>query len=98
MSEAPYALSSHADVRTEMASRYLQQLCKHFAHKIPAECTPDEGTIRFPFGTCALKAADDVLALDVAAANAEDLDRMRGVIGSHLERFAFRDKPTIAWN
>jgi hypothetical protein len=98
MSESSYALSSHADVHTEMASRYLQQLCKHFGHKIPAEFTPEEGTIRFPFGTCALKATGDVLALDVSAATAEDLERMRGVIGSHLERFAFRDTPTISWN
>jgi hypothetical protein len=95
--DLPYALTSHADVRTEMASRYLQQLCKHFGHKIPAECTPEAGTIRFPFGHCALNAADGVLALDVTAATEEDLQRMRGVIGSHLERFAFRDTPTIAW-
>lgn len=98
MSEFPYALSSHADVHTEMASRYLQQLCKHFGHKIPAEFTPEAGTIRFPFGACTLKAADNVLALDVSAATEEDLERMRGVIGSHLERFAFRDTPTISWN
>ncbi len=98
MNESSYALSSHADVHTEMASRYLQQLCKHFGHKIPAEFTPEAGTIRFPFGTCALTASGDVLALDVSAATAEDLERMRGVIGSHLERFAFRDTPTIAWN
>ncbi|MFN3548656.1 MAG: DUF2218 domain-containing protein [Mesorhizobium sp.] len=98
MSQPPYALTSHADVRTEMASRYLQQLCKHFAHKIPAEFTSEKGTISFPFGTCALKADGDILALDVSAATEEDLGRMRGVIASHLERFAFRDTPTIAWN
>ena len=98
MSETNNTLSSHADVRTQMASRYLQQLCKHFGHKIPAEFTPEEGTIRFPFGICALKATDDVLSLDVSATSEEDLQRMRGVIGSHLERFAFRDTPTIAWN
>lgn len=98
MSEAQFALSSHADVHTQMASRYLQQLCKHFGHKIPAECTPEEGSIRFPFGNCVLKATDDVLALQVSAATDEDLERMRGVIGSHLERFAFRDNPAIAWN
>jgi len=97
-SDMPYALSSHADVRTEMASRYLQQLCKHFGHKIPAEFSPEAGTIRFPFGLCALKAADGALALEVSAANDQDLERMRGVIASHLERFAFRDTPTVSWN
>jgi hypothetical protein len=91
-------LSSHADVRTEMASRYLQQLCKHFGHKIPVEFTPEAGTIRFEIGACALKASGDVLALDVTAATETDLERMRTIIGSHLERFAFRDKPEIVWN
>ncbi len=30
---------STANIQTEYASRYLQQLCKHFAHKTPAEFT-----------------------------------------------------------
>ncbi len=95
--ETTFTLSSHADVRTGMASRYLQQLCKHFGHKIPVEFTPEAGTIRFEIGACALKASGDVLSLEVTAATEAELERMRTIIGSHLERFAFRDKPEIAW-
>lgn len=88
---------STADVTTEMASRYLQQLCKHFAHKIPAEFTPEQGTITFPFGVCSLGAAGNRLTMTVATENEADLPRMQEVIASHLERFAFRDKPAIVW-
>jgi len=89
---------STANVTTEMASRYLQQLCKHFAHKIPAEFTPEEGSITFPFGVCALTAQGSRLTMTVTTENEADLPRMQDVIASHLERFAFRDKPAIVWN
>lgn len=97
MSESETRLSSTAIVATAYASRYLQQLCKHFGHKIPTEFTPEEGTITFPFGECVLAAEGERLTMIVTSADEEGLERMRGVIASHLERFAFRDKPAIAW-
>jgi hypothetical protein len=81
-----------------MSSRYLQQLCKHFAHKVPAEFTPEAGSITFPFGKCTLAAQGNLLAMTVNAESEADLDRLKEVIASHLERFAFRDKPTIVWS
>ncbi|BCH25514.1 DUF2218 domain-containing protein [Mesorhizobium sp. L-8-3] len=89
---------STAVVTTEMASRYLQQLCKHFAHKIPAEFTPEQGTITFPFGVCSLTAQGNRLTMTVTTESEADLPRMQDVVASHLERFAFRDKPAINWN
>lgn len=88
---------STANVTTEMASRYLQQLCKHFAHKVPAEFTPEAGTITFPMGKCTLEAQGNLLAVAVTAETDADLERMKEVVASHLERFAFRDKPEIVW-
>ncbi|TIT63197.1 MAG: DUF2218 domain-containing protein, partial [Mesorhizobium sp.] len=35
--------TSHANVTTAHASRYLQQLCKHWAHKFPVEFDPNHG-------------------------------------------------------
>ena len=37
------AFTSRTRIATAQGSRYLQQLCKHFAHKIPAEATPTAG-------------------------------------------------------
>lgn len=35
-------------VPTTNASKYLQQLCKHWGHRLQVEFQVDEGTVRFP--------------------------------------------------
>ena len=47
METAP-TLVGNALVPTENASRYLQQLCKHWQHNLQVEFTPEHGTVRFP--------------------------------------------------
>ncbi|PLS21066.1 DUF2218 domain-containing protein [Neptunicoccus cionae] len=88
---------SNAKFTTERASGYLQQLCKHFAHKIEVEFDPEAGVIRFPFGQCKLTAEGDILELTVSAETQSDLTKTCRVISSHLERFAFRENPKIEW-
>ena len=85
-----------AILTTENASRYLQQLCKHFAHKVEVEFTPDAGTVSLPFGTCHLSADAERLELK-GTSNASNLPRLERFLGDHLARFAFRENPTIAW-
>lgn len=43
--------------RTASAAKYLQQLCKHFAHKVPAEWDTETGEVSFPFGHCRMEAS-----------------------------------------
>lgn len=88
---------SVAEITTERASIYLQQLCKHFAHKLAVEFTPEQGTIPFSMGTCRLQAAGDKLTLKAEAENVELLTQVEGVVERHLIRFAFRDPPVIVW-
>ena len=38
---------SETRVPTASASRYLQQLCKHWSHKFTVEFTPEQGRIPF---------------------------------------------------
>jgi len=90
-------MRSEARVKTKMAARYLAQLCKHFAHRLPVNHDGDTGRIEFPSGVCALRAEQDVLVLQVEAGDAEAREQLQAVIDRHLERFAFRDKPQIAW-
>lgn len=92
------ALHSEARVALSAPRRYLGQLCKHFAHKLPAQCEERTGRIEFPFGLCELEApGEDMLILRVSAAEEEALARLEGVVGRHLERFAFREPPEIRW-
>jgi len=85
-----------AIVLTENASRYLQQLCKHFAHKVKVDYTPEAGTVSLPFGTCHLTADAERLVLTGSSATS-NLPRLESFLGNHLARFAFRENPTIDW-
>ena len=77
--------------RTPHASRYLQQLCKHFAHKVEASFDATSGVIALPSGPVRLTAQEGELVATVTAPDAEGLARSRGIIDRHLERFAFRE-------
>jgi len=91
--------ASQAAVATASASRYLQQLCKHWSHKFAVEFTPEQGTIPFDeTRRCKLKALPDRLALRIEAADAATVERMQGVVIEHLKRFAFReDLGNVKW-
>lgn len=84
-------LKTEARLATAHGSQYLQQLCKHFAHKIEVEFTPTEGRMALPMGPALLKADDSGLWIEVTAPDSEGLIRAKGVIDSHLARFAFRE-------
>ena len=89
--------SSSVKIRTAKASGYLQQMCKHFGHKLESEFTPETGWIQFAFGRAELLAGADELTMKATAEQDEDLARLQNVLASHLERFAFREDLTIDW-
>jgi uncharacterized protein len=96
-------LSSTAAVPTESASRYLQQLCKHWSHNLAVDFTPEHGTVVFPKdarganhpgdGLVTFDAAPDTLAVRIDASSAAQLDGLKGAVARHLDRFAFREAP-----
>jgi len=90
---------SVARVPTHSASRYLQQLAKHWSHKMTVVFTAEEGTIDFPNGSrLAMRADRETLDVVLTVPESEDAGRMRGVVASHLDRFAFREAPlTFDW-
>jgi len=85
---------SIAHVPTGSASRYLQQLAKHWSHKMAVVVTPDEATIDFPNGSrLVMAAAPEMLEVVLTVPADGDVARMRDVVASHLDRFAFREAP-----
>ena len=76
---------------TPKASQYLQQLCKHFGHKVEASWDETAGRIAFPMALARLEAGPSQLVVTVEADGEEGLARGRDVIDSHLRRFAFRE-------
>jgi len=95
MSDPTHRAQAH--VPTAHASKYLQQLCKHFQHRAPATFDADAGAITFPFGEAKLVADAATLTIVAEAAGAEDLARLEDVIARHLARFAFREDLAIEW-
>ena len=95
--------SAGATVPTTHASRYLQQLAKHWSHKLSVEFTAADGRIVFPKevrgrsfpadATVTLRASDTALEVLVNASAAEQLDGLKSAVASHLDRFAFREAP-----
>lgn len=77
--------------QTPKASQYLQQLCKHFGHKVPATFSETHGEVDLPLGRCVLDAADDVLTMTCVPNAPEDEVRLVKVVAVHLERFAWKE-------
>ncbi|HYD14149.1 MAG TPA: DUF2218 domain-containing protein [Allosphingosinicella sp.] len=95
--------STTATVPTSNASRYLQQLCKHWSHNLAVTFTAQEGTITFPAdvrgksfpgeATVTLQARETALDVLVEATAPDQLEGLKGAVASHLDRFAFREAP-----
>ncbi len=83
---------------TAHASKYLQQLCKHFAHKVEVTYDAQSGRVVFPMGTAALAATPEALVVSISAGSDEAIAQGRSVIDSHLVRFAFRENfEAMSW-
>ncbi|WP_174275390.1 DUF2218 domain-containing protein [Sphingomonas bacterium] len=95
--------SATARVPTGSASRYLQQLCKHWQHDMKVEFTADRGTIVFPRDArgadwpgdaiVTLDAEADALVTRIDATAAGQLEALEGAVARHIDRFAFREAP-----
>lgn len=90
---------SIARVPTASASRYLQQLAKHWSHKMEVSYSEQEGRIAFPNGSLLeMRADSETLDVLLTVPDGEDTTQMRDVVARHLDRFAFREAPlTFDW-
>jgi uncharacterized protein len=82
-----------ANVPTANASKYIQQLCKHWSHRLEVDFTEQKGVVRFPDAVVTLVVQPDDLTVTIDAQEKETVERMKGVVSSHLDRFAFREAP-----
>ena len=82
---------STAIVPTAHASRYLQQLCKHWSHKFDVTFDATSGHIPLPLGSADLAAGDMALAITCEVPEGGDLERIQQVVADHLNRFAVRE-------
>ncbi len=95
-------------VPTASGSKYMQQLCKHWAHNLTVEFDASKGTVVFPKDARGAEWPDQGVVTMTAQANgllrridtcaAGQLDAQKGALARHLDRFAFREAPlTFHW-
>lgn len=88
---------SELTVRTASASQYLQQLCKHFAHKVTVRYDAEAGHVAFPCGTADMTARGDVLNIRCECPDPAAQDATHRIIDDHLLRFAWKEKLDLVW-
>lgn len=97
------SFTSTAEVPTAHASRYLQQLCKHWQHNLAVEFDAERGKITFPRdargadwpgeGVVTMAAGPQALTCRIDASAPGQLEGLKGAVARHLDRFAFREAP-----
>ncbi|MBY6003102.1 DUF2218 domain-containing protein [Salipiger bermudensis] len=93
------ALQQTGTFQTPNASKYLQQLCKHFAHKVAVIFDESEGRAALPPGPALLSASAEALLVEISAQSEADLAEARFIIDDHLKRFAHReDFAGMSWS
>ncbi len=92
-------MKSRSRFDTPNGSKYLQQLCKHFAHKVAVEYDNTRGKADLPPGPAMLLADETGLTMTVNAEDAQGLALAQHIFEAHLIRFAFReDLKSLTWN
>ena len=81
-------MSIQALIPTASASRYLQQLCKHWGHKFTVDFTPEAGRIAFPMGPIVMEASEAALTVTLHPEPEADVAKFQQVVADHLNRFA----------
>lgn len=82
-----------ASVATANAEKYIQQLCKHWSHRLEVDLSDGKGLVRFPAAVVGLDAGVDALLVTIEGDESEAVERLKGVVATHLDRFAFREAP-----
>lgn len=104
----PDTFIATARVPTASASRYLQQLCKHWSHNLVVEFDATAGLVIFPKdargadwpadGVFTMEARADTLVCRIEASATDQLEGLKGAVERHIDRFAFREAPlTFDW-
>ncbi|MDF8332376.1 DUF2218 domain-containing protein [Novosphingobium cyanobacteriorum] len=94
---------STARIPTTSASRYLQQVCKHWEHNLEVSFDATQGRIVFPRDArgatwagdamVTFTAEPEALVCTITASEPAQLEGLKGAVARHVDRFAFREAP-----
>jgi hypothetical protein len=81
-----------ASIPTVNGAKYMQQLCKHWSHKLEVDLSEQRGVVKFQAAVATFQPEAETLLVTIEGTESE-VERMKGVVASHLDRFAFRESP-----
>ena len=85
-------------IETPNGSKYLQQLCKHFGHKVDVTFDSHSGRADLPVGPAFMTADAAGLTVRIELKAPEAEAAAHNIIDRHLEKFAFRENiRTMTW-
>lgn len=93
--------TSTAAVPTDVAERYAKQLLSHLGRKNavePIEGVADAWRLVFAYGIGTIRSEGNRIVLEADASDEESLERVKDVLGRHLERFGARRELTVHWS
>jgi uncharacterized protein len=86
-----------AVIKAPKAERYISQLCRKFANKLPVSFDRHSAHIVFTMGDCRLSAQGGFLTLSLEAQDEASVALLEQVVARHLPRFAVREKLAVDW-
>ncbi|MCC2606953.1 DUF2218 domain-containing protein [Planctobacterium marinum] len=98
MSEQQSQFHRAAEVQTHNGSKYLQRLCKHFAHRVTAKWSEHQGNVNFAEGTCTLWSDARSLKMVCRADSEQELAEIVDTLDRHFIRFAKAEAPNLVWH
>ena len=95
-------------IPTQSASKYLQQVCKHWEHNLPVSFDASHGEVTFAMDArgadwpadalVKLDAEADILVCTINASAEGQREGLKGALERHIDRFVFREMPlTYNW-
>ncbi|WP_162267039.1 DUF2218 domain-containing protein [Luteimonas abyssi] len=92
------SIHSRTEIVVADAQRLLRTLGNHWRHKFEIERTDTHARIPFaPEAIADFHADGDRLRIEVGHADAAQLERLQGIIASHLRRFARDETLAFDW-
>jgi hypothetical protein len=74
--------------RTDEGAAVVARAARHFAHKVLVESDGTATFVHTRFGIAILEPAPGGVAIELRSQTDPELERLRAVIASHLQRFA----------
>lgn len=88
---------AEAYVETSTPSKYINRLCKHFAHKVIVAYDENQGEISFKMGKGYIEKVDGGLILKAEADNQTDLQEVIDIMDRHFVRIAWQEELVLNW-